>query len=631
MSPETFHLFNFQDYLGPNPYLHAPAVSFDMALLPQASPLAIAAYVEEIDKEFPNIRQLPLTSYSELLAQTLAQVSPLKMGLHLNQVSITPSQNCDRIALQALHLPTTRGVINLVWDWLEAISQGRDFALAKGLRRLQERFRESVYGGPTSYALLRSAYFKGIPTFYLAEERLIQYGYGKYQVRGIATTFSSDSHLDSDFTTQKDDCKEFLANCGFPIPQGKTVDSLREALAAAAAIGYPVALKPVAGHKGIGVTANIRDERGLTFAFDKAVEASPYRTDRIIVEKHIAGADFRLLCVGGEFVAALERRPPYVTGDGVSRIAQLIVRENSTPARQDSPTSPLAKIPVDEVMENYLNEQGLSLESIPQAGKVIYLRQVANVSSGGVSVDVTAQVHPDNRRLAEEIAQYFRLVCLGVDVIAQDIARSWKEGEFGAIEINAAPGVFMHLNPAFGESIDVPSRILDELFPPEQPSRLPIFTFNRLTPEALHQIVEQILQCHPEGKVGAVCQQGIWLNHSPKILHPDYNSNLRRLLRYPQLDYLIAEYPQEIFQAQGMAYQGSHLVVLEEPTEMERILARDLLADGTLIVKQGEEVEVQSPEGWERHRLTEFESFLQFYLGKIAMNVPCFLLQPINC
>jgi cyanophycin synthetase len=235
---------------------------------------------------------------------------------------------------------------------------------------LQNIFRRSVYGGPTVYALLRKAYEKGIPAFYLWDEGLMQYGYGRKQVRGIATTFDGDSHIDSDFTTRKDDCKAFLATLGFPVPKGEIVTSREGALDAAEDIGYPVAIKPVVGHKGIGVTADVRNSEELRAAFNRAVKAIPEEQSiRVIVEKSISGSDFRLLCVNGRFVAATERRPASIVGDGYSTISELIDRENRADARRDTPTSAMSKIQLDEAMDMYLEEQGLSLDSIVKDGQ----------------------------------------------------------------------------------------------------------------------------------------------------------------------------------------------------------------------------------------------------------------------
>lgn len=615
---ETFDIFNIKEYDGPNPYLNTGAIVFNFDLFRDAKPLDIDEYLQEMGKDLPQLRGLKVKSYADMFAQTVSEVSKLEMGLHFERFSVQVEEDQTYIGIQSLHHRTTTGVINLVWDWLEAITFGERFDVHRELEELQEMFRDSTYGGPTLYSIIQAAYHRGIPTSYLPDERLIQYAYGKYQVRGIATTFHLDSQLDSDFTTQKDDCKGFLSTCGFPVPKGEIVYTLDEAFDAVKEIGYPVAVKPVVGHKGIGVTANVQDDRRLEFAFDKAKEATEPGNSAIIVEQSITGADFRLLCVGGKFVAAVERRPAFVTGDGESTIQELIDQENATEARLDTPTSALGKIITDDVMENYLQEQGLRVDTVLREGEVVYLRKVANLSSGGVSIDATEIIHPDNMILAQDIAQYFRLVCMGIDVIAKDISRSWREGDFGLIEINAAPGIFMHLNPAIGNSVDVPGRILEYLFPLNKPFRIPIITFNRLYREDIYQIVDHILLDHPNWLIGSVCADGVFLNRSEKTLNEDYNSNIKSLLRHPRLDLLIAECTEKVFTRDGMVYEGSDLIVLDEPTPTEMILARDLLPNKTLIVKQDNFISVRVQGLIESYPLAESESFSYVYLKEIT-------------
>ena len=612
----NFDFFNYQQYLGPNLYLDTSALVFDLALGTRVNLLSIDDYLAEVSQQLPQLGQIPRSDYISLVARIISEVNKLELELPLESFSIHPSEDFHRIAIASLDERISRGVIDLVRDWLEAINRGESFDFPTRLSYLQQRFRRSLYGGPTSYALFLAAGKRDIPTFYLPEERLIQYGYGKYQVRGISTTFERDSHLDSDFTTYKDDCKEFLARCGFPVPRGQVVADWQEALETVAAIGYPVAVKPVVGHKGIGVTAQIEDERALELAFHQAKTASSHREGEILVEQSLRGSDFRLLCVGGEFVAAMECRPPFVIGNGTSTVEELIEQENNSPLREDSPISPLAPIIIDRVLEDYLEEQNLSLKSILEPERLVYLRQVANISSGGVSVDVTSVIHPDNRQLASQIAQYFRLVCLGIDVITPDLSQSWQEGNLGIIEINAAPGVLMHLKPALGNSIDVPGRILDFLFPATQPCRIPIITCNRLLPENLVAWINYLLEFYPHWLIGGVCRAGVWLNHHGKSFderHQDYNSSVQSLLRHPQLDLLIVEYPEAILLQEGMAYRGSNLVILQEPTEIEKILTRDVLSQHQLIIQQEGQIAMGTQDQLKPYQLAESESFEELY------------------
>ncbi|MCP6763101.1 MAG: cyanophycin synthetase [Fischerella sp. CENA71] len=616
---DAFDIFNFQHYIGPNPYLNTGALVFDFALTESWRSLPVEDYVEIIGDRYPQIKNETYDSHAQLFARTVSEVNKLDMDLHLDRWSIQPNGRYTRIAIQSLHEDTTRSVAYFVWDWFEAITREDDVEFEEQLRTLQKKFRLSAYGGPTIYALLRTAYKKAIPTFHIWEERLTQYGYGKKQIRGIATTFDSDSHLDSDFTTRKDDCKEFLKILGFPVPKGDIVFTKKEALAVARQIGYPVAVKPVVGHKGIGVTADVRDEDDLEAAYGRAVEAIPENEPiRIIVEKSIRGKDYRLLCVNGKFVAATERRPASVIGDGYSTIDELIEKENRKSARLDTPTSPMSKIQRDEAMELYLDEQGLSLDSVIDRDRTVYLRKVANLSAGGMSIDATYNVHPDNIILAQDIAQHFRLVCLGIDVISENLSQSWKESEFAILEINAAPGILMHLNPAIGESVDVPTYILETFFRTDADSRIPILTFNQISVKELQETIDHILLQNPNWTIGAVCREGVFVNRSEKFLNKNYNSNVYTLLRNPKLDLLIAEYQDDILEKEGMFYDRSNLVVLNNPTPTEMMLMRDVLENSTVVIRKGETISIHRQGLIEEYTLGEDEPLTRVYLKEIS-------------
>jgi cyanophycin synthetase len=616
---DAFDIFNIQHYIGPNPYLESAALVFDFALTGHLAPRPIEDYVAIISDRFPDLGNPPADSYAHLFARTVSEAGKLDMGLHLDRWNLKPYQDFARISVQTVHARTQRAVVYAVWDWFEAITQGEEFLFEEQIKSLQDMFRRSVYGGPTVYALLRTAGDQGIPAFYLWDEGLMQYGYGKKQVRGSATTFDCDSHLDSDFTTRKDDCKAFLNNLGFPVPKGDVVVSRKEALNVADKIGYPVAVKPVAGHKGIGVTAEVQNAEELEFAFERAVDAIPENQGiEVIVEKSISGVDYRLLCVNGRFVAATERRPASVVGDGYSTIAQLIERENRKPERTDSATSPLGKIQSDESMARYLEEQGLSTDSVIEKNRTVYLRKVANLSAGGLSIDATRTVHPDNIILAQDIAQHFKLTCLGIDVIAQSLAKSWKSGNFGIIEINAAPGISMHLRPAVGESVDVPSHILETFFESGSDARIPIITFNRIAVQDLQETIDHILLQHPDWTIGAVCRDAVFVNRSEKILHRDYNTNVQNLLRNPKLDLLIAEYQEGVLERDGMFYHGSNMVVLDNPTETEMILTRDIFDDSIVVIKEGDSVSIRREGLIEQYTLGAAEPFTRVHLKEIG-------------
>jgi cyanophycin synthetase len=269
-------------------------------------------------------------------------------------------------------------------------------------------------------------------------------------------------------------------------------------------------------------------------------------------------------------------------------------------------------------MEMYLEEQGLSLDSVLERDRTVYLRKVANLSAGGVSIDATSTIHPDNIILAQDIALHFRLTCLGIDVITETLAKSWKIGNFGILEINAAPGIFMHLNPAIGEGVDVPSHIIETFFESEKSARIPIITFNRISVQELQETIDRILLQHPDWTIGAVCRAGLFVNRSEKVLNNNYNLNVQSLLRNPKLDLLIAEYPEDVLEAEGMFYRSSNMVVLDNPGETEMILVRESTDDDTVVVREGSNVSIRRHGLIEQYILGDDEPFSRVYLKEIG-------------
>jgi cyanophycin synthetase len=616
---DAFDVFNFKFYAGPNPYLNRGALVFSFALTGYADVLPLEDYVTLISKRYPHLAEVDYESYAHLFARTMVEVGRLDMDLHFQHFSYKSGNKSDRIAVEAIHESTSHQVAYVVWDWFEAMTQDQRYSLETQIERLQRRFRRSVYGGPTIYALLRTANKLGIPAFYLLDEGLMQYGYGRRLVRGVATTFDRDSHLDSEFTTRKDDCKTFLATLGFPVPKGDIVATLEDAMVAADRVGYPVAVKPVVGHKGIGVTAEVRDDQELEFAFERAVKAhAENQSIAVIVEQSIPGSDYRLRCVNGKFVAAMERRPASVIGDGRLTIEELIELENRKSERLDTPTSPMGKILMDDSMKRYLQEQGLSLDSVLENEQKVSLRKVANLSAGGMSIDATSIMHPDNVILAQDIAQHFQLVCLGIDVLTPDISKSWREGKFGIVEINAAPGVYMHLKPAIGDSVDVTLPILETFFESGADARIPILTFNYLPVRELQELVDQILLNHPNWTIGGICRDAVFINRSKKNMAGSYNTKVQSLLRHPKLDLLIAEYRESVIDQEGLFYDASNIVILDAPTEIELTLTRDVLDSAPIVIKEGDTISVRREGLVEQYTLGEDEPFKRVYWTEIA-------------
>lgn len=613
---DAFDVFNLRHYVGPNPDLSCEALAFDFAFTGHPKPIPLNDLHSAIAEKLPELATQEFSSYAQLFGHTVSSVNRLDLNLHMDKWEANEKENGARIAFQVVHKTTSWKVVYFVWDWFEYICDPDDneFDYDTLFTELQESFSRSVFGGPTSYSLIKAAAKKSIPVTYLWDEGLFQYGYGKNMIRGIATTFDTDSHVDSDFTCRKDDCKAFLTEYGFPVPDGEVIYELEEAMEAAEDIGYPVVCKPVVGHKGIGVTANIENEEQLAVAFAEAVKAVPEgEPASIIVEAFISGNDHRILCVDGEFVAAVKREAAFVLGDGESTVMQLIDIENGKEIRADTATSPLGKILTDEVMDNTLAESGLTRDSVLEKGHKVYLRKVANLSLGGVSEDVTDIVHPEIIAMSRAISQHFKLTVFALDVITDNIANSWipakgeKRTNFGIIEINAAPGIYMHLKPAYGRSIDVPTRIVETFFDEREDARIPILTFSKLSKPAMKRIIDYIMHHDICRYPAGVCTEGMFLKKHEFPVNRDYNANMRNVLRNPRVEMLLAEMPLAVYETEGMYYNSSDLLVLEDPNETEMILAEDVEPHATIMIRQGNDVEIRRGEAEPELLKVEFE------------------------
>ena len=324
--------------------------------------------------------------------------------------------------------------------------------------------------GPSTKAIVDAARRRGIPTRRLNDASLVQLGYGKHrrliqaamsdQSSAIAVEIAGDKHL----------AKELLERVSVPVPRGTIVTDEEEAVAALEEVGAPVVVKPLDGRQGKGVTVNLSTPEEVRCAFRIAERYSP----DVIVEQFLAGRNYRLLVVGGRLVAANERKAACVTGDGVHTVAELMAIANQDPRRGEGHEAPLTRLEVDSVVEAFLAKSGRTLTDVPLAGEEVFLRESANLSTGGTAADVTDRVHPSVRRACERAARTIGLDICGIDLVMADITQPLREGEGGIIELNAAPGLRMHQFPSEGTPRDAGAAIVDTLYPPGTPSRIPI-------------------------------------------------------------------------------------------------------------------------------------------------------------
>lgn len=324
--------------------------------------------------------------------------------------------------------------------------------------------------GPSAMALVKAAEARDIPWIRLNQDSLIQLGQGKYQKKVEAALTSKTPCIAVDIAKDKEFCTQLLYDLGLPVPKQRYVRDNKDAVAAAKRIGFPVVVKPVDGNHGRGVSINLETDDEVWDAFDKAADEGA----GVIVEQMIPGSDHRLLVVDGALVAAAKRVPARVVGDGRATIKELIEKENLDPRRGVGHENMLTRLELDKEADRMLSRQNLTADSVLEEGREAFLRRTANLSTGGTAVDVTDVIHPDNKLMAERAIKAVGLDIGGVDFLTTDITKSYRETGGAICEINAGPGIRMHIAPSEGEARDVGGAVMDMLFPPGEPSCIPI-------------------------------------------------------------------------------------------------------------------------------------------------------------
>jgi cyanophycin synthetase len=342
--------------------------------------------------------------------------------------------------------------------------------IAADVQKMRET-REEVRFGPSTGSLVEEAVSRDIPYIRLNDQSLVQLGYGVHQKRIQATTTANTNMIAVDIAANKHATKKLLGDMGVPVPKGyriRDIDELEETLES---VGYPAVVKPLDGNHGKGASVGIKSVEEGRIAFEKAKEYSRW----IIVEQQIHGSDFRALVVNNRLIAVAERVPAHVMGDGTKTIQQLIDETNADSRRGYGHENVLTQIDIDNQAMRCIHKAGYELDSVLPKDERLFLKTTANISTGGTAIDLTDDVHPENVILFERIARIIGLDVAGIDVIAPNISEPLRENGGGIIEVNAAPGFRMHLAPSQGIGRNVAEHVIDMLFPPGTPSRIPIF------------------------------------------------------------------------------------------------------------------------------------------------------------
>lgn len=477
------------------------------------------------------------------------------------------------------------------------------FDLAGALAQLSE-LDEDVRLGPSTGCIVDAAVARGIPYSRMTEGSMVRFGWGSKQRRIQAAEIDRTSAIAEAIAQDKELTKKLLAAAGVPVPLGRSVSDAEDAWAAAQEIGLPVVVKPLDGNQGKGVTVNITDKEQLLKAYAVATE---FRDD-VLVEKYMLGNDFRLLVVGDKLVAAARRDPPKVVGDGVHTITQLVDQVNADPRRGSGHSTSLTKIRFDEIAHGCLLAQGFKADDIPAKGQRVNLRNNANLSTGGSATDVTDDVHPDVAARAVAAAHMVGLDICGVDLVCDSILRPIEELGGGIVEVNAAPGLRMHLAPSFGKGRAVGEAIISSMFKNGETGRIPVVAVTgtngkTTTVRLISQLLAQQGLC-----VGMTNTDGVYVGKDC-IDTGDCSGpkSARSVLLHPDVDAAVLETARGGVLREGLAFDrcdvavvtnvgsGDHLglnyiTTVNELAVLKRVIVQNVGPSGTAVLNAADPI-----------------------------------------
>lgn len=491
----------------------------------------------------------------------------------------------------------------------EALINGEEIDLENDIQTLRE-IREDERLGPSTGSIVEEAVRRKIPWIRLNRHSLVQLGYGVNQQRIQATVASTTSSIAVELACDKEETKNLLEAAEIPVPRGRIVYNEEELKAAIDKIGYPIVTKPVDGNHGKGATTNI-----LTWedAVNGLIAAKKY-SRAVICEKFITGRDFRVLVINYKFVAAALRTPAAVTGDGKSTIQQLIDIVNSDPRRGYGHEKVLTSIKVDDFTNDILQKKGYTLETVLKKDEELWLKPTANLSTGGTATDVTDYVHPANIVMAERIARVIGLNICGIDIMAEDLSTPISENGGAVLEVNAAPGFRMHLDPTEGLPRNVAEPVIDMLYPPGSSARIPIIAVSgtngkTTTTRLIAHIVKQAGH-----KVGYTTTDGVYVQNQ-LMMRGDCTGPVSAefVLRDPTVDFAVLECARGGILRAGLGFHNCDVAVvtnvaedhlglqgidtLEKLARVKAVATQTVLPEGYAILNADDELVYKMHEG----------------------------------
>ncbi|MDR2239786.1 MAG: cyanophycin synthetase [Zoogloeaceae bacterium] len=571
---------------------------------------ALPDFEDRLRARFPNIGPMRPTGHrGELsLAHALAYAAlglQVQAGCPVTFVRVTQTvERCVfQIAVEYSEEEVGRLAVELAERLCHAALADAPFDLADALAQLRA-LDEDVRFGPSTGAIAHAAAARGIPFRRLTQGSLVQFGWGSKQRRIQAAEVDRTGAIAEAIAQDKQLTKRLLEAAGVPVPQGRPVTDAEDAWAAMQEIGAAVVVKPLDGNQGKGVTVNVTARTQLDAAFAVAAKYG----SAVIVERFVPGHDFRLLVVGDRLVAAARRDPPHVIGDGARNVRQLVDAVNSDPRRGAGHATSLTRIRLDDVSLACLAAQGFTAESVPPRGMRVVLRNNANLSTGGAATDVTDDVHPELAAHAVAAARMIGIDIAGIDIVCETMQKPLEDQAGAVVEVNAAPGLRMHLAPSFGKSRAVGEAVIADMFPAGENGRIPLVAVTGTNGKTTTvRLIAHLLESSGL-RAGMTCTDGVYVG-GRRIDTGDCSGpkSARNVLMHPDVDAAVFETARGGLLREGLAFdrcqvavvtnigEGDHLglnyiTTVDDLAVLKRVIVSNVAPDGMAVLNAADPI-----------------------------------------
>jgi cyanophycin synthetase len=609
---------------GPNTYHHQPVLIMKLELdgLSDTESREISCFNERLINLLPGLREhrcsrdrrggfierlcegTYFAHIVEHVALELSEAAGISVGFGRARYAGTPGSY--NVVVTYKSEQGMRYLLETAVELVGALIKGEEFPLEERLREAR-RIVADFELGPSTRAIVDAATRRGIPWSRVGEESFVQLGYGKNRRFIQAAMCDQTSAVAVETAGDKEFTKLLLREVSIPVPRGEVVRTEEDAVDALDRIGVPVVVKPLDGRQGLGVSLNISTPEQMKQAFAVAQEFS----EKVLVEELFVGKNYRVLVVGGRMSAASERMPAHVVGDGQHSIAELIEIANQDPMRGEGHEKPLTQIRIDDIMTAYLCKAGLSLGDVPAVGETVLLRESINLSTGGTAKDVTDIVHPEVVEMCERAARVIGMDICGVDLVLRDIASPVEKSGVakpggGIIELNAAPGLRMHLYPSEGKPRDVGDHIIKMIYPAGNDGRIPIFSITGTNGKTtVTRMIGHVLSQTGQ-RVGITTTDGIYVGER-RIVEGDTTGphSARTVLSDPSIEVAVLETARGGIVRRGLGYDWSDISVMtnigpdhigqdgiesvEDLVDIKSLVAERVREGGTLILNADDE------------------------------------------